>query len=701
MKKYLLFGSAFIVAMSVYSQNTRMAKPSGVLDTKLKKYDYPEPSLSQSSTSTFNTPIKKAKNVVKTNINGKVANANLFTGSMNVLGYLVPQQEPLGYNPATNAVSMIARKSTTYSASSNSNSGTIVGLYSTNLGVSWNETCIWANANDLARYPQGGIFNPLGNTNINNAYLVGTGPFTSAAGGWGGTTNGNWYTSKQITTPGNTTPGTDMQSSYYQGGFLKGHYMSRNSFCAIDGGLVRSMANIVADPAGTTNATFGLRGALLVKGQFNAGSFVWSVDSFIPPVNTRSDGSALLGTSTPIAAWSENGAVGYVIMYGSRAGTPIAMKGMQPIVYITTNGGTSWSLLPANDFTDPACFTGVYDRMYPLNTNTTVLCANFSGSEGYDATVDVNGQLHLATMTYGHYYSHVDSLGYRYVFGTEQYSYGNTGPFDYPVIYDFYTRPSGGWDYHMVDSMGTEGPSGVSGQPGYGSNPWTSATAKYDLDARIQISRTADGQKIFYSWTESDSTVTGVKWNIYPDIQMKGYDVVNKKVTPRYNVTLGTTNMNSDAYFHYMSAKAAGSSSGCMTVPFTITRNGTYNGDVQVDTYYIDNAVACASSFSINPMSPKVGCTVGLKDEENLNFEVLNFPNPANDATTIVVGLKDASNFEVVIYNSIGQMVDTYKVAGQTGANEINIDLSNFKSGIYFYNVKVGGSVVTKKLIVQ
>ncbi|MBK7666160.1 MAG: hypothetical protein IPJ32_01765 [Sphingobacteriaceae bacterium] len=374
MKKYLLFGPAFIVAMSAYSQNARMVKPSGVLDTKLKKYDYPEPSLSQSSTSTFNTPIKKAKNVVKTNINGKVANANLFTGSMNVLGYLVSQQEPLGYNPATNAVSMIARKSTTYTASSNSNSGTMVGLYSTNLGTSWNETCIWANANDLARYPQGGIFNPLGNTNINNAYFVGTGPFTSSAGGWGGTTNGNWYASKLITTPGNTTPGTDMQSSYYQGGFLKGHYMSRNSFCAIDGGLVRSMANIVADPAGTTNATFGLRGALLVKGQFNAGSFVWSVDSFIPPVNSRTDGSKLIGTTTPIAAWSENGAVGYVIMYGSRSGTPLtSMKGMQPIVYITTNSGASWSLLPAYDFTCE--FRGLTDRLYPLNTNTNVdLC---------------------------------------------------------------------------------------------------------------------------------------------------------------------------------------------------------------------------------------------------------------------------------------------------------------------------------------
>ena len=42
-----------------------------------------------------------------------------------------------------------------------------------------------------------------------------------------------------------------------------------------------------------------------------------------------------------------------------------------------------------------------------------------------------------------------------------------------------------------------------------------------------------------------------------------------------------------------------------------------------------------------------------------------------------------------------------YKVNGQVGSNNINIDLSSYNAGVYFYSVKVGNSVVTKKLVVQ
>lgn len=704
MKKHLLFGTALFIAASSFSQNTRV-KPSGVLDAPFINTEVPEPTASPINSSSFVGPVKKARPAVNANAKTSAVTVLNFTGAMNVLGYLLSTQKPLHYTKGINAVSFVSRKTTTYTASSNSNSGTIVGLWSTNMGSTWDETCIWSNATNLARYPQGIIYNPSGNTNVNSAYIVGIGPYTSSAGGWGGTTNGHWYASKQITTPGNTTSGADQQSSAYQGGFLKSHYMNRNSISAIEGGMIRSLGNIVNDPAGTTNATFGLRGILMSKGVFNAGAFVWSVDTFKPPVNSRTDGSLLLGTSSPIQAWDETGTVGYVITLGSRLSQTVSanhvgpMGGHQPIVYKTTNSGASWSLLPANDFADPIQFKGVYDRMYPLNTNTNVIVANFTGSEGIDAVVDMNGQLHIATMNYGHYYNHVDSLGYQYVFGTEQYSYGETGPFEYPIIYDFYTKPTGGWDYHMVDSMGTEGPGSTSGSPGYSSNQWTSSSAKYTSDARIQMSRSADGSKLFYSWTESDSTFTGVKWNMYPDLKMKGYDLTTNKVSGRVNITSGVIGADQQAYWHFMSSKSATNGS-CQDIPFTISYNATNNGDIQVDTYYLGGVSLCNSSYLYNPMSPK-GVGAGIANNTAAAYEVNNFPNPADKATTIMVSLKEASHFEVTLYNSIGQLMDTYKMNGQTGNNEINVDLSNFKSGIYFYNVKVGGSVVTKKLVVQ
>jgi hypothetical protein len=698
MNKHLLLGSALLAAISAYPQSGKLTKPSGAIEIK-KKTEINESSTSNASSS-FSGTVKQVKHQVFGNAKTTVVTCNLFTGSMNAFGYLVSQSKPLTYNPALGTVAFIARKSSTYTPSSNGNSGSIVAHHSTNLGTTWNYSCIWANATNLARYPQGGIYNPLGNTNPNNAYFVGMGPITGGSG-W----LGDWYASKQITTPGNTTPGLDQQAHLDASPTIKKHAMSRYSFTSIDGGLVRSMATVLNDINGTTNAGYGLRGAALVKGMFSAGAFNWSVDSFIPSVNVRGDGSGLI-YGVPVAAWNDAGTIGYVVVLASRAGTGPTTNGYQPMVYKTTNSGASWSLLPSNDFADPVYFEGVYDRLYPTATNSNVICANFSNSEGFDVAVDVNGNLHLVTMLVGHYSNDPDSLGYRSVFGTEQYSYGYTGPFDYPVVYDFYTTtPSSiapsGWDYHMVDSMLTEGPSGTSGQPGYGSNIWSDGSgAKMDQDARIQISRTDDGKKIFYSWTESDPSVLGLNWNVFPDLKMKGMDVTTMKVTPRMNVTGGVTNADQSAYYHYMSNKAAGPSSGCVDIPFTITYNSTYNGSIDVNTYYLAGAQVCPTSFSINPVSPK-GLGASVNNSNAISYEVMNFPNPADHATTVVVGLKEAANFEVAIYNSIGQLVDIYKVNGQVGSNEVNINLGNYRSGIYFYNVKVGNSVVTKKLVVE
>jgi hypothetical protein len=93
----------------------------------------------------------------------------------------------------------------------------------------------------------------------------------------------------------------------------------------------------------------------------------------------------------------------------------------------------------------------------------------------------------------------------------------------------------------------------------------------------------------------------------------------------------------------------------------------------------------------------------GINDNvnESITYDVINYPNPASGLTTISVVLKQASDFDVTVYNAIGQAIQTIKVNGQNGANNVNLDLSNLSAGIYIYTVKVGASSVTKKLIVE
>ncbi|MGZ3932297.1 MAG: T9SS type A sorting domain-containing protein, partial [Bacteroidia bacterium] len=256
----------------------------------------------------------------------------------------------------------------------------------------------------------------------------------------------------------------------------------------------------------------------------------------------------------------------------------------------------------------------------------------------------------------------------------------------------------GGWNYHIVDSMATEGPSGTSGGGGYTTNPW--ASAGMPLDARIQITHSPDRKKMFYSWGETDTLVTGTYWNDFPDLYMRGYDVTIDKVTPRVNVTGGVPNADKNGFLHMASNRSITTNTTTSTneIPFTITYNSAYDGNSPVSHYYLKGASFTQADFTINPLRP-----VGVQNlaANTANYEVSNYPNPSNGSTTIQVSLKDAKPFELSIYTSVGQLIKTINVDGKVGSNEVNLDLSGLNAGVYMYSVKANNSVVTKKLIVQ
>jgi hypothetical protein len=77
------------------------------------------------------------------------------------------------------------------------------------------------------------------------------------------------------------------------------------------------------------------------------------------------------------------------------------------------------------------------------------------------------------------------------------------------------------------------------------------------------------------------------------------------------------------------------------------------------------------------------------------------YPNPANGSTNVGFNLKQAGNVAVTVTNLLGQTVATVnpgKLAA--GSNNVNLNLSNIKAGVYFVNVSVDGTSTTKKLTV-
>jgi hypothetical protein len=170
---------------------------------------------------------------------------------------------------------------------------------------------------------------------------------------------------------------------------------------------------------------------------------------------------------------------------------------------------------------------------------------------------------------------------------------------------------------------------------------------------------------------------------------MKGYDITLDKVTTRVNVTGGVTNADQASYFHFMSDHSilTNSITGTNEIPFTVSSNGANDGNSQITHFYVKGASFNQADFSHNPIRP-----LGVKTIANNtpNYDVMCYPNPANGSATISVKMIEASEFELNVYSTVGQLIQSMKINGQVGQNNVNLDLTKLSSGVYiFYKLEL------------
>ncbi len=76
-----------------------------------------------------------------------------------------------------------------------------------------------------------------------------------------------------------------------------------------------------------------------------------------------------------------------------------------------------------------------------------------------------------------------------------------------------------------------------------------------------------------------------------------------------------------------------------------------------------------------------------------------NYPNPFNPTTTIAFTLPVSGQYEMTIYNAIGQVVEVIAGNGSAGPATIEWDAGNYASGVYFYKLSAGAESITKKMV--
>jgi hypothetical protein len=77
-----------------------------------------------------------------------------------------------------------------------------------------------------------------------------------------------------------------------------------------------------------------------------------------------------------------------------------------------------------------------------------------------------------------------------------------------------------------------------------------------------------------------------------------------------------------------------------------------------------------------------------------------NYPNPFNPITTIGYGIREKGNVKITILNAIGEDVAVIlNEEREPGFHQVEFNAANLPSGVYFYQLKAGDYIDTKKMI--
>jgi len=130
-------------------------------------------------------------------------------------------------------------------------------------------------------------------------------------------------------------------------------------------------------------------------------------------------------------------------------------------------------------------------------------------------------------------------------------------------------------------------------------------------------------------------------------------------------------------------------------------------GNIQPSSHYVLTGYASNgfdTTASANAIWFNSASTItGVKQSSGLpmSFELYqNFPNPFNPTTVISYQLPVVSRVTLKVYDVLGREVETLiDVVKGPGKYEVKFDASKFASGIYFYSLKAGDFLRTKKLV--
>lgn len=571
------------------------------------------------------------------------------SSSSNVYGIFSVDQTVITTLPELNTVVFGNRAGGTMGATGND----LRVAYSSDLGANWSNFVIPGLTNKNFRYPSVAVYNPAGNTDPANMYAIVSGPYTGAS-----TWEGQFFGSVKF-------GGTDDRNITYElnqsNVYLNHMNIGLNVTPSGD-------VHVASQRLNGTSASYTSAGWEVLNGTFNMATK--AVDWDLPRVTVNPE----LGDDNRIDAsrlvFSPDGTIGYLLCTGVDLDQAYNPYGVEwPVVYKTTDGGATWEKTEPFDFSTIQVFN---EMLYPTIANLDFVCPRWynkwvGGNRSNGATVDKDGNLHIAGIIRSTNSVHPDSLNYFYTLEPQ-------------LAFDVFMKGDGTWDAMFIDTVRTEV---VDDTDPFGMG-W---------DQRFEMSRSDDGAKVFVSWADTDPALWGgdVTTNIQPDIYIWGHNLLTNQTAGPVNVTMFGDYWGDNRWTHVGNMVLEADENYYIPISTSNSSAPGGNQDQPMDHYYVSG----------------VGFTyveVAVKDVDAVKKTSVsqNYPNPVSDATQIVVSLTKTTKVSVDIYNLVGQKVAG--IAPQTltaGDHTMTLNAGQLKPGVYTYTVSAGNERISRKMTVR
>lgn len=554
-----------------------------------------------------------------------------------------------------------------------------------------------------ARYPQGLLFNPPGNSDTSQAFGM---AITRVQDGsndiWGGYGRG-W---SKLLQPSQTKQTLSSSGDVFH---FRNESMVSTSLGAV---FTIEPEEIVAGDA----VTFTDR---IIVNRFKYNSTTQSFDSttvFLPFSNDGSDSASDVGSSA--IAFAPDGLHGYAVVagYNKNFSRPF---GNIPYFSRTTDGGDSWTDFKPIDYNksiyekgnsspDKDEFRdGLFVGNYVVFTDTSIVKADSSTQPGahpvdytmmdFDLAVDKNNQAHIfGTLCVGGFGDTLDL----------------TGP-------NFFRPQNGSWNVHIYikpsddTGRGTVISTNQTVQGCFGDCAVAGENFK-ELN-RPQISQSADGSILAFCWSDTDLEAypqTSDDNNNNPDLWMRMMKVGAN----------GELSMNSQNRNLTKGSDRDGLATEASIAPLLLNSANGYELAATVTIvpdYVLPMATLPVQHLFVRGISvPSANATdtftvavspalIILKNNEvvasngQLPVGMDLIPNPAGSVFSAHLSNLKQGSVEIRISNLLGQVVETRSISTDNAQMNVPFNLRKAPKGIYLISVRNGGQTTTNRIILE